>query len=114
MFRLAGQLLVIDAIAQFAPIAASSSGATPVVSAIPGKTIRVIGLWLMANGTVNVNLQSDVTTARATGLMYLIANTGWSTGLYDSGFFDTVVGEGLDINLSASQPVGGQLVYIPI
>ena len=41
---------------KFAVITASSSGNNSLVSAVSGKKIRVLALWLTANGTVNVKL----------------------------------------------------------
>ena len=93
------------------PIAASSSGATSIIAAQAGWKWRIYQLcWLKANGTVNSNFQSHSTTSNATGISYDVANTGIAPGYNPDGWFDTTVGEGLDINLSGSVTVGGQLV----
>lgn len=97
---------------RYSTITASSSGATTVVSAVTGKTIRVLSVVLISNGTVNVKFQSHVTPTDLTGLLYLVANTGFSTSWADGGHFATTSGEALDINLSGNIAVGGWLTYI--
>ena len=97
--------------ASFAPITASASGVTNLVAAQAGKSIRVLQVVLVANGAVNVKFQSHVTPTDLTGLFYLIANTGFSSGFSPSGQFQTVSGEALDINLSGNVAVGGYLTY---
>jgi hypothetical protein len=96
----------------YAPITASASGATTIVAASSGQRIYVLRWGIVANGNVNVNLQSHTTTAIATGLHYLTqyasAGGGWCPG----GIFATLPGEALDINLSAAVAVGGELTYV--
>jgi hypothetical protein len=98
----------------YAAITASASGATTIVAAIAGKSIIVLRWNITANGNVNVKLQSTTTTAIATGLHYMTqyasAGGAWCPG----GIFATVPGEGLDINLSGAQAVGGELTYVAI
>jgi hypothetical protein len=97
---------------KYAPITASTSGTTTIVAASPNQQIYVLRWNVTANGAVNVNLQSHTTTANATGLHYMTqfasAGGGWCPG----GIFATTVGEALDINLSASIAVGGELTYV--
>jgi|WetSurMetagenome_2_1015567.scaffolds.fasta_scaffold1305328_2 hypothetical protein len=97
---------------KYAPIVASASGNTSVVAAVAGTKIRVIAYNYMANGTVNVKFQSATTDK--TGLSYLIANTGKVCPFNPAGWFETAVGEALNINLSASIAVGGELVYVEV
>lgn len=99
---------------QFVAIVASSSGATTLVAAMPGKRIRVLSYVLTSNGTVNVKWQSHTLPTDLTGLDYLIANTGVSSGYSPIGHFQTLIGEALDINLSGSIAVGGHLTYIAV
>lgn len=98
----------------FATLTASASGATTVIAAVGGKRIRVIAYDFMANGTVNVKFQSHVTPTDLTGLYYLIANTGKVNNFNPVGWFQTVSGEALDINLSGNISVGGSIVYVTI
>jgi len=99
-------------VVSYAPITASASGTTTVVAASTGQRIYVLRWNVVANGNVNVNLQSHTTTANATGLHYLTqyasAGGGWCPG----GIFATSPGEALDINLSGAVAVGGELTYV--
>lgn len=97
-----------------ATIAVSASGATTLVTAVAGKKIRVTSLVLVSNGTVNVKFQSHVTPTDITGLAYLVANTGFSSGYNPKGHFQTISGEALDINLSGNVAVGGWLKYVTV
>lgn len=99
---------------KFAKIAASSSGVNIVVAAVATKKIRVLSYVLNANGTVNAKWQSHTTPTDLTGLDYLIANTGVSSGYSPVGHFETVAGESLDLNLSAAIAVGGHITYIEV
>lgn len=93
------------------PIEISASGV--LVPAATGKIIRVNALWLMANGTVNVQFRSGAGSPSVdlTGLAYLVANSGLVLPLNDSGWFDTVAGAPLALYLSGSVAVGGLLNY---
>jgi len=95
----------------FLALNASASGVTTLIAATPGKSIRVVALALVANGAVNVKFQSHVTPTDITGLYYLAANGGFVLPEAVDGWFKTVAGEALDINLSAAVAVGGSLVY---
>lgn len=100
---------------KFKAVAASASGATTVVAAVTGKKIRVLGFYLVGNGAVNTNFQSHTTTSTAAGLNYIAAaGGGVSVGYSPLGWFETVAGEALDINLSAAIAVGGQIIYIEV
>lgn len=98
----------------FATIVASSSGATSLVAAVTSKRIRVLAAYLTANGGVNVKFQSHVTPTDLTGLAYLTTNTGFVLPYNPLGWFQTVSGEQLDINLSGSIAVGGTIVYVTV
>ncbi len=97
---------------QYAAITASSSGATTVVSLASGKSIYILRWSLTANGAVNVNWQSHTTTANATGLHYMTQFSSTGGAYCPAGIFATTNGEALDINLSASVAVGGELTYV--
>lgn len=99
---------------KFAVITASSSGATTIVSAVSSKKLRVLALNLIANAAVNVKWQSHVTPTDKTGLAYLGANGGYILPFNPVGWFETVSGEALDINLSGAVAVGGHLTYIEV
>lgn len=94
-------------------ITASTSGATTIVAATGGKKIRVVSMQLVANAAVNVKWQSHVTPTDLSGLAYFAANGGYVLPYNPEGWFlDTVIGEALDINLSAAVAVGGTLTYV--
>jgi hypothetical protein len=97
---------------QYAPITASSSGATTIVSAVAGKKVYILRWSLSSNGNVNANWQSHTTTSTATGLHYLTQYATAGGAYCPAGIFATATGEGLDINLSASVAVGGELTYV--
>lgn len=99
-----------NATVRYATVQVSATGT--LVAAVAGKKIRVVSYVLVANGTVNVKFQSHVTPTDLTGLLYLAANTGVSAGFNPVGWFESLAGEALDLNLSASIAVGGHLDYI--
>ena len=104
-------------------IQVSASGATQLVAAQPavlvanvstGVQIRVTSLFLMALTANNIKFQSHVTPTDLTGLFYLAANGGFVLPYNERGWFATVAGEALDINLSAGTAVGGVLHYVTV
>lgn len=98
----------------FAKIVTSSSGATTIINAVASKQIRVLALKLVANAAVNVKWQSHVTPTDLTGLSYLAANGGEVLPFNPVGWFQTISGEALDINLSGAIAVGGHLTYVTV
>lgn len=98
----------------FATIVASSSGVTNIIALVSAKRIRVLALQLVANAAVNVKWQSHVTPTDLTGLAYLAANGGYVLPFNPLGWFQTVAGEALDINLSTAVAVGGSLTYVTV
>jgi hypothetical protein len=99
---------------KFAAIALSSSGNTTVVAAVTSKKIRVLSLWMVANGTVNVKFQTGTGGTDLTGLAYLVVNTGMVLPFNPAGWFETGSGVLLNANLSAAIAVGGSLSYVEI
>lgn len=106
----AGTILTL----KFAAIAASSSGNNTLVAAVTSKKIRVLALYLVSNGTVNVKFQSGAGGTDLTGLAYLVANTGFVLPYNPVGWFETAVTTLLNANLSAAIAVGGSLVYVEV
>lgn len=99
---------------KFKAITASSSGATTIVALVAAKKIRVVSWSLVCNAAVNVKWQSHVTPTDLTGLYYFAANGGISVPFSPVGYFETIAGEALDINLSGAQAVGGVLCYVEV
>lgn len=93
-------------------LTASALGVTEIVAAVAGKSIVVVSYVLVANGAVNVKFQSHTTPTDLTGLLYLAANGGVVAGFNQQGWFRTISGQALDINLSAAVAVGGHLNYV--
>lgn len=99
---------------KFAKITASASGATTIVALVSSKKIRVLAWSVVCNAAVNVKWQSHVTPTDLTGLHYFAANGGITVPFSPVGYFETVAGEALDINLSSAVAVGGSLVYVEV
>ena len=99
---------------KFVVVTASSSGVTNIIAAVSSKHLRVLALQLTANAAVNVKWQSHVTPTDITGLAYLAANGGYVLPYNPLGWFQTVAGEALDINLSGAVAVGGSITYVEV
>lgn len=99
---------------KFAVISASASGATTVVAGVATKKIRVLRWSLSANGTVNAKWQSHSTPTDLTGLHYLTQYASAGAAYCPVGIFETLTGEALDINLSGTVAVGGELTYVEV
>jgi hypothetical protein len=96
----------------FALVAISASGT--VIPLVAAKKIRVLAMQLVAAAAVNVKWQSHVLPTDLTGLAYFAANGGYVLPFNPVGWFQTVAGEALDINLSASVAVGGSITYVTV
>ena len=100
---------------QYIAIVASSSGPTTIVTATAGKKVRVLAAKITANGAVNVKWQSHTAPTDLTGFSYYAsAGDGEVLPFNPIGWFETHVGEALDINLSGAVAVGGHLTYIEV
>jgi hypothetical protein len=98
---------------KFKSIAVAASGT--VIPAVAGKMLRVLALKLMANGAVNAKWQSHVGPTDLTGLSYYTnPGDGEVLPFNPLGWFQTIAGEALDINLSAAVAVGGHLTYVEV
>jgi hypothetical protein len=104
--------MAITSQALYSTVVASASGVTTVVAAVAGKIIRVVAMQLTASAAVNVKWQSHVTPTDITGLAYLAANGGYVLPDNADGWFQSLLGEALDINLSGAIAVGGSVTYV--
>ena len=99
-------------------IVATASGDTVVVTGVGGKKIRVLSLAINAFGDANVEFQDAATGTSRSGLFDMGTSAGKAKGLVLAfspvGHFETAVGAGLDINLSAAVTVEGHLVYVEV
>jgi hypothetical protein len=99
---------------KFAVISCSSSGNNTIVAAVASKKIRVLALSITESGAVNAKFQSAAGGTDKTGLYYLAEKGGLVLPFNQLGWFETVAGELLNLNLSAAVPVGGCLTYIEV
>lgn len=99
---------------KFKFITATASGVTKVVDAVATKKIRVLAYVVTTSAAANVKFQSHTTPTDLTSLKYLAANGGAVASFNPTGWFETVAGEQLDINLSATANVGVDIVYVEV
>ena len=92
----------------------ASSGDNTVVAAVVGKKIYVLSLFLVSAGTVTVRFESGASGTALTGQMALVANTGFALSFNEGGWFETAMGELLNIELSAGVSVDGSISYIEV
>src|SRR6266404_6983009 len=83
-----------------------------VVALVGGKSIRVISAQLIADSALTVKWQSHVTPTDITGSAYLAANGGYVLPYNPDGWFQTISGEALDLNITGTGNVGGSITYI--
>lgn len=104
-----------------AAIDTSTNGDNAIVAGVAGAIIRVVGYVLMAGGTVNVKWMSDTggSATELSGPLPLTAQAGAvaphtprGVGGRIDGWFDTVAGKALNLNLSAGQQVSGHVSYV--
>lgn len=101
-------------------LASSSSGGTAsatvalvasgqVVAAVVGKRIRVFGVGVVSRLATDVKFQSTATDI--TGALPFAANGGivWPSG--PQPWFQTGIGEALNINMTVATTVGGVVLY---
>ena len=99
---------------KFAIIDAASSGDNTIIAAVTSKKIRVVSLFLVAAGTVNVRFESGASGTALTGQMNLVANSGFALPYNPCGWFETGSGALLNAELSGAVSVDGSLSYIEV
>ena len=97
---------------KFAVIDNASSGDNTLVSGVSSKKIRVLSLFLVSAGTVNVRFESGASGTALTGQMNLIANTGFVLPYNPAGWFETAASALLNLELSDVVSVDGAITYI--
>ena len=95
----------------YAPIATQTSGAT-IISGVTGRKLRVMSMNVIASIAVNVKWQTQTGPADLTGFAYLATNGGYILPYNQIGWFETLAGDSLNINLSAGISVGGSLTFV--
>lgn len=99
---------------KYAVIDDATSGDNELVAAVANKKIRVLSLMLMAAGTVTARFESSTAGNFLSGEMNLVANVGFALGFNPVGWFETVAGESLNMQLSAAISTDGFLTYIEV
>ena len=97
---------------KFVPISVSGSGDNLVIASVLSKKLKVISVLLVSAGAVSVKWRSNTTDL--SGAMPLVANSGFSltaSSPAQGHYFETAVGEALNINLSGAVGVYGHLGY---
>ncbi len=85
-----------------------------IISLVASRKLRVLAGFLISAGTVNVRFESDTAGTALTGQINLIANSGFVLPFNPAGWFETVAGELLNLELSATVSVDGSLTYIEV
>jgi hypothetical protein len=96
----------------FAVIDAATSGDNTLIAAVTSKKIRVLSLFLVSAGTVNVRFESGASGTALTGQMNLVANTGFVLPFNPCGWFETGSNTLLNLELSGAVSVDGSITYI--
>lgn len=97
---------------KYAVIDTAALGDTTIVSAVSGRKIRVIAMFVVAGGTVTVRFESGTGGTALTGQMSLAVNTGFALPYNPAGWFETDPTTLLNLELSAAVTVDGSLVYV--
>jgi autotransporter translocation and assembly factor TamB len=98
---------------KYAKIAISASGT--VIAAVASKKIRVLAFTITSNGAVNAKFQTSTGPADLSGLIYMpAAGNGICCNFNPVGWFETGVGDALNINLSAGIAIGGTITYVEV
>jgi hypothetical protein len=99
---------------KYAVIDAASSGDNELIAAKSGVKFRVLNAFLVAAGAVNTRFESGAGGTALTGQMNLTTNSGFALPYAENGWFETAVGESLNLELSDAVSVDGSLAYVEI
>jgi len=97
---------------KYAVINAASGDNTIVAAAGVGVKIRVLNLVLIAGGTTDCRFESNAGGTALTGIMKLVANSGFAPGFCPVGLFETADNELL--NLECTGDIDGWLVFVEV
>jgi len=92
-------------------ISGATSGDNTLVTAVTGKKIRVLSLFLVAAGAVTVRFESGAGGTALTGVMSVAANGALVLPHSDAGWFETAAAALLNMELGGAVQVSGALVY---
>ena len=97
---------------QYASIDAAGSGDNTLVAAVADKRVRVLSLFAVAAGAVTVAFESGASGTALTGDMNVGANGNITMPFNPEGWFQTVAGELLNMELGGATSVDGCLTYV--
>ncbi len=101
-------------IVKYAAIDAATSGNNTIVAAVSGKKIRVLAVYFNTAAAVTTRFESDASGTALTGQNVWAGNDGIALSYSPVGWFETVEGELLNLELSAAISVDGAIVYIEV
>lgn len=100
---------------KFAIIDAAGNGDNTIVAAVASKKIRVLALHLTMTGTlVTIRFESAAGGTALTGQMQPLAGNSITLPFNPVGWFETVAGDLLNMELGGAQSVDGCLVYVEV
>lgn len=100
---------------KYAVIDHATSGDNTLLAAQgPGKKIRVLSVFLVASGAVNVRFESAASGTALTGQMNCAANGGFVLPYNEFGWFETLANELLNLELSGATSVDGGFSYVVV
>jgi hypothetical protein len=100
---------------KYASIDAALSGDNTLVAAAgAGIKIRVVSVFIVAAGAVNVRFESGAGGTALTGQMNLTTNSGFTLPFNPAGWFETADNALLNLELSAAISVDGCVTYVEI
>ena len=99
---------------KFAAISGASSGDNTLIAAVSAKKIRILSYTVIAAGTVNFRLEDGAGGTAMTGVISLIANSGFSATFSPVGHGETTANTLLNMELSAAIQVSGLLTYVEV
>lgn len=99
---------------KFAVISGASSGDNTVINAVSSKKIRVLALYAVAAGSTTVRFESGASGTALTGVVSLVANTGFVLPYNPVGWFETGTNTLLNMELNAAVQVSGCCTYVEV
>lgn len=99
---------------KFAVIDAATSGDNTILAAVTSKKIRVLSVFVIAAGAVNVRFESGTGGTALTGQMNLTTNSGFVLPFNPVGWFETASGTLLNLELSGAVSVDGSFTYVEV
>lgn len=85
------------------------SGSGQVIAGTAGKKIKVFGLAIGAGADTVITFNSNASPI--SGQFPLAAKGGFTLPESETGWFETAVGEALNLNASAATTIGVQVIY---